>query len=67
MCAFLVNWLNRALDSGWGVPRQAAAERASMPDWFEECRRLHNSACGSRMNHDTRMILDAEHAKAAAS
>lgn len=51
------SWLNgRRWEDALEV--DAVLERPSKPDWSEECRQLHNSACGSRMNHDTRMILD---------
>lgn len=52
-------WLNAGRwmdeDLRGGAPMRKGGE-----DWFDECKRLHDGACGlSRWTHHTRKILDA--------
>lgn len=47
-----------------GVLCERAARRVKA-DWWEECKRLHQSECGGRSAHDTRMYLDAAKAESA--
>lgn len=67
MPKFLVSWLSRAVDSGRVTlePPSDSAPVAPKVDWFEECKRLHNSSCGGQWNHADRMWIDAEKAREA--
>ena len=47
----------------WEERATAAVEPdAPAVDWFEECKRLHNLACGERLHHHHRMLRDADQA-----
>lgn len=39
--------------------RQLTRQRAELLDWWEECKRLHAGACGSRYRHGVRSELEA--------
>jgi uncharacterized protein YdaU (DUF1376 family) len=54
----------RALRSGGSL---FAATEANDVDWFEECQRLHGGLCGGRLKHHTKMLIEEEKAKVAAS
>lgn len=60
MPAFLVGWLNKAAGKGpVGVRPSSlpAPQPGYSSDWYEECQRLHNGACGSQYKHANNMAV----------
>lgn len=55
---------SRARDPVPGLSSTHQNSGAHAPDWFEECKQLHYGDCGSSRRHRTRMLVDAEKARA---